>query len=161
MFTATRPGRRAKFTATRDTPLVPRNTSPPRIPSRAPRHRLAAAFVSRRSTSKFRYDETLNAFTLYPGVVIACRPIGMLQVEQTNKVTRARERNDRLVVLPVDAPRCAPITTVEALGERTRQELELFFKASVELEGKEVALLGWRGPADALELVQASSGRNT
>jgi len=36
--------------------------------------------------------------TSYPGIVVSCRLIGVLQVEQTNQESGARERNDRLVV---------------------------------------------------------------
>ena len=95
----------------------------------------------------------------YPGVVIACRPIGVLQVEQTNKESGDRERNDRLAVLPVEAPRWAEIQSIDDLGERVRQELEHFFLATVAFEGKELSVLGWKGPADAMKLVRASARR--
>jgi inorganic pyrophosphatase len=102
----------------------------------------------------------------YPGVVIACRAIGVLRVEQTNKTSRKRERNDRLVVMPADAPRWNTVRTIADLGERTRIELEQFFLAAVAFEGKQLALLGWGGPSAAMTLVRASGrgsrrGRST
>ena len=92
----------------------------------------------------------------HPGVVVTCRAIGVLLVEQTNKETGRRERNDRLAVLPVDAPRWTPVRTIEELGDRVREELAHFFAAAVEFEGKDLKLLGWRGPADAMRLLKQS-----
>src|SRR5262249_62322978 len=56
----------------------------------------------------------------YPGVLVPCRAIGILNVEQTNLGSGARERNDRLAVLPVTAPRFDAIATVFDLPERVR-----------------------------------------
>src|SRR6478735_3938691 len=78
----------------------------------------------------------------YPGVVVTCRAIGVLLVEQTNKKSGRRERNDRLAVLPVDAPRWAAVKTIDDLGDRVRDELAHFFEAAVEFEGKDLKILG-------------------
>jgi inorganic pyrophosphatase len=93
----------------------------------------------------------------YPGVVIACRPIGLLQIEQTNLKSHERERNDRLAALPVKAPRWDPVRSVFDIAERTRLELQQFFLAAVAFEGKDVKMLGWVGPGDAMALVRAST----
>jgi inorganic pyrophosphatase len=92
----------------------------------------------------------------YPGVLVACRPIGILNVEQTNLKSGARERNDRLAVLPVTAPRLETIATVFDLPERARAELEQFFLAATFFEHKDVRLLGWDGPDRARAFVEAS-----
>ena len=92
----------------------------------------------------------------YPGVLVPCRAIGILEVEQTNIKSGERERNDRLAVLPVTAPRFDPIKTVFDLPERTRAELEQFFLAATFFEKKEVRMLGWRGPDQAKAFVEAS-----
>jgi len=84
--------------------------------------------------------------TSYPGIVVPCRLIGVLNVEQTNLGTGARERNDRLAALPVTAPRLEAIQSIFDLPERTRAELERFFLNAVAFEGKNVTLLGWAGP---------------
>ena len=91
----------------------------------------------------------------YPGVVVACRPLGLLKVEQTS-LTGARERNDRLAVLPVKAPRQEDVRTVFDLSERTRMELERFFVAATAFEGKDLKLLGWGDVDDAREFIRAS-----
>jgi inorganic pyrophosphatase len=93
----------------------------------------------------------------YPGIVIPCRPIGLLRVEQTNIKSRARERNDRIAALPIKAPRLDAIRSVFDIPERTRLELQQFFLAAVAFEGKDLKILGWSGPDEAIALVRASS----
>ena len=92
----------------------------------------------------------------YPGVVISCRPVGLLRVEQANRVTRARERNDRLVTVPASAARWANVATIFAVAERVRLELEQFFVAAVAFENKALQLRGWAGPDEAMTLLSES-----
>jgi inorganic pyrophosphatase len=94
--------------------------------------------------------------TSYPGVVIPCRVIGALKAEQTNRDTKRRERNDRIVALPVEAPRQAHIKSVFDLSQRERDELEQFFLHAVVFQGKNLELLGWEGQDEAAELVRTS-----
>ena len=94
--------------------------------------------------------------TSYPGLVLPCRPIGVLRVEQTNPQSHARERNDRVVALPINAPRWQSLTSVLDVDERVRLELERFFLHSVAFEGKELTFRGWAGPDEAMALVRAS-----
>ncbi len=92
----------------------------------------------------------------YPGVVVPSRAIGVLRVEQTNLVSRARERNDRILAVPVKAPRWQWLTTVFDLDDRWRGEIEQFFIAAVAFEGKDVRLLGWGDAHDATDLIRQS-----
>ena len=82
----------------------------------------------------------------FPGVVIPCRAIGLLEVEQTNLASKKRERNDRLAMLPIKAPRHGDVASVFDLPARVREELEQFFLHAVAFEGKAVKILGWTGP---------------
>lgn len=86
--------------------------------------------------------------TSYPGVIIAARCIGVLRVEQKNLQTGARERNDRVLTVPVKAHHFDRGT----LTPRLRAELEQFFMAAVAFEGKDVRLLGW-GDADEADAI--------
>jgi len=95
----------------------------------------------------------------YPGVLIPCRAIGILNVEQTNLESGERERNDRLAVLPVTARRFDAIASVFDLSERVRAELEQFFLAATYFEKKNVRILGWDGPEPARAFVEASLRR--
>jgi inorganic pyrophosphatase len=94
--------------------------------------------------------------TSYPGLVLPCRPIGLLHAEQTSPTSRARERNDRIAVLPVKAERFASVRSVFDFDERIRLELERFFEHAVAFQGRELKLLGWDGPSEALALVRES-----
>ena len=92
----------------------------------------------------------------YPGVVISARPIGVLRVEQTNPESHKRERNDRIAVVPMKAPRLSDVRNVFDFSERVRQELEHFFMGAVAFEKKDVRLLGWAGPKEAMSLVESA-----
>jgi len=85
----------------------------------------------------------------YPGVVIPCRAIGLIKVEQTNAASKRRERNDRLTMVPIEAPRHRDLTSVFDLPARVRKELEQFFLHAVAFENKAVKILGWSGPEAA------------
>jgi inorganic pyrophosphatase len=96
-----------------------------------------------------------------PGIVIACRVLGVLEVTQNRRDAEGRERNDRLVVVPESAHRFETITDVFMLPHRARDEIASFFVQATAFEGKDVQVLGWKGPADALALVRSSAKRPT
>jgi len=89
----------------------------------------------------------------WPGVLLECRLLGVLLCDQARKKHKGRQRNDRLLVVPLKAPRADQVRTVRQLEPRVRAEIESFFVASTALEGKDVRALGWRGPAEARRLV--------
>jgi inorganic pyrophosphatase len=93
----------------------------------------------------------------HPGVVIPCRMIGVLKVEQSSVRSRRRERNDRLFVIPVKAARQEEIRSALDLGKRRLVEIEKFFVAAVALEHKNLKLLGWAGPAEAGRIARAAA----
>ncbi len=95
----------------------------------------------------------------YPGVVLQCRAIGVLKVEQNRKNhdPSERVRNDRILALPVEARREHDITDAAGLSRRVRLELEQFAIAATALEGKDVRVVGWGNPREALELVKDSA----
>jgi inorganic pyrophosphatase len=106
--------------------------------------------------------DPLDAFVLwdgisFPGVVLPCRAIGVLRIEQTSRSSHERERNDRVVALPVKAPRLDAVQGVRDLSDRVRRELEQFFLAVVAFEGRDLSILGWGDPGEALELIRASA----
>src|SRR4051794_25678745 len=86
----------------------------------------------------------------FPGVVIACRPLAVLQVEQNAK-GGGRERNDRVVGEPMAARR--PTTP---LADRVRNELEAFFLSATYGEDKALRILGWADAAAADVLIRES-----
>ena len=92
----------------------------------------------------------------YPGVVVACRALGVLQVEQNrrNHDPSERIRNDRIMALPIEARREQPNADVDALSPRVRQELEQFAIAATALEGKDARIVGWGGVPTAIALIR-------
>jgi len=91
----------------------------------------------------------------YPGVVLPCRAIGVLHVEQnrTNHDPSARIRNDRILAVPEAARREREITTLDAIPARVRAELEHLAGITTAFEGKEVRIAGWGDAAAALKLI--------
>ena len=92
----------------------------------------------------------------YPGVVVPCRAIGVLQVEQnrTDHEGSSRVRNDRILAVPLASRREADVKEVASLPGRIRQELEQFAVAATALEGKAIRIVGWGDAATALALVR-------
>ena len=97
----------------------------------------------------------------YPGVVLRCRAIGILQVEQNRKNHDPSERirNDRIIAIPLEARREQDLTAVAALPQRVRLELEHFAITATALEGKDVRIVGWGDANAALELVKTAASR--
>lgn len=94
----------------------------------------------------------------YPGVVVPSRAIGVLRVEQTSRESGSRERNDRLLVVPVSTP-ASDVSSALDLPERFRHELEHFFIASVAFEGKDLKVLGWGNAEEGAATIAASLAR--
>jgi len=93
----------------------------------------------------------------YPGVILQCRPIGILEVEQKKK--NKKERNDRVFAVPDRSPLETDLKDIRHLPSRAREELEQFFQATNALEDKEIEFLGWRGPAHAVKTIKRLTGQ--
>ncbi|MCW2284069.1 inorganic pyrophosphatase [Rhodoblastus acidophilus] len=93
--------------------------------------------------------------TTFPGVVIVCRPIGVLQIEQRSK--GKSERNDRLFAVPLRSHAAQALSDVRDLSRPMLLELEKFFIATDELEDKKLNILGWEGPQAALQAVEEAA----
>jgi inorganic pyrophosphatase len=89
----------------------------------------------------------------FPGCVLSCRPVGVIEGEQDAK--KGKERNDRIIAVERDAHSFADIKTVDDLGKQFQRELEEFFVNYHKLVGKQYRLLGMKGPDQARKLVKA------
>jgi inorganic pyrophosphatase len=92
----------------------------------------------------------------YPGLVLRCRPIGVLEVRQTAK--GKQERNDRIFAVPDRSPFEGDLQDVRHLPARAVEELEKFFQATDALEDKNLEFLGWHGPKRAIKTIKGHSG---
>jgi inorganic pyrophosphatase len=91
----------------------------------------------------------------YPGLVLRCKPIGVLEIVQISK--GKKERNDRVFVVPDRSPFEGDLQDVRHLPKRATDELEKFFEATDALEDKKLEFLGWRGPNRAAKMIKRLS----
>jgi inorganic pyrophosphatase len=84
----------------------------------------------------------------WPGVVIPCRPIGVVELSQ-----RKSERNDRIIAVPKGDVRYEEIDDV---AKSTRDELANFF---VQASTKPVRIEGWGGAKEAQKLIDKAAIR--
>jgi inorganic pyrophosphatase len=83
----------------------------------------------------------------FPGCLLRCRLIGIIEGEQGKK--KDRERNDRIVAVEKQNHSYARVKHIEDLGKEFVEELEEFFVNYHELSGKQYRILDVRGPNEA------------
>jgi inorganic pyrophosphatase len=88
----------------------------------------------------------------FPGLMLACRIVGILQIRQKNK--GKAERNDRLFAVPRRSHSERGLRDVPELSKPFREELEKFFIATDELEDKKLDIIGWKGPKVAQKAIK-------
>jgi len=93
--------------------------------------------------------------TTFPGIILTCRVIGVLQIEQKRK--GKRERNDRLFAVPRRSHSEQGLRDVRDLSQPIQQELEKFFNATDELEDKRLEIIGWKGPKVAVQTIREAA----
>ena len=83
----------------------------------------------------------------FTGCVIPVRVLGVLEAEQTEK--RATLRNDRVIAMP-ETPKIRPTArSLNDLPEKTLAQIEHFFVAYNQAEGRKFVVLRRSGPAVA------------
>lgn len=93
----------------------------------------------------------------FPGLVVECRIIGVLETLETRK--RKTARNDRVIVVPLASHRDQRLDDVSMLTPEVKSELEGFFSATNALKKKHCEFRGWHGPKAAMHLVERASRR--
>jgi inorganic pyrophosphatase len=76
----------------------------------------------------------------YSGLVLACLPIGILEIVQAEH--GKKERNDRVFAVPDRSPFEGDLQDIRRLPRRAVEELEEFFHATNALESKKLKSLG-------------------
>jgi inorganic pyrophosphatase len=90
---------------------------------------------------------------LAPGIVIRCRPIGVLKMEDDGGM------DDKLIAVPVEKvdPFQAKVQDLSDLPEKMTQRIKHFFEHYKDLEeGKWVKVIGWGDKAEAEEILLTS-----
>jgi len=90
----------------------------------------------------------------FPGCVLKCRIIGVIEGEQKDK--KSKERNDRILAIEEGAHSWADVKTADDLGKKFREELEEFFVDYHKLSGEQFRALGVKGPDRAMKLIRSS-----
>jgi inorganic pyrophosphatase len=91
----------------------------------------------------------------YPGLVLKCKPIGVLEVVQSSN--GKQERNDRVFVVPDRSPFEGDLRDIRDLPSRAVEELEKFFAATDALESKKLRFEGWHGPGRAIKTIKKAA----
>ena len=88
----------------------------------------------------------------FPGCVLKCRVIGVIEGEQGKK--KKGERNDRVIAIEEANHSYAHIHHVKELGKKFVKELEEFFVNYHDMQGKKYRILDIKGPAEARRRVE-------
>ncbi len=83
----------------------------------------------------------------FPGCLVKCRLIGVIEGEQKDK--KEAVRNDRIVAVEIENHEWAHIEHVDDLGKQFVRELEEFFVNYHDLTSKKYKILDVRGPGQA------------
>ena len=97
----------------------------------------------------------LHEGSTYPGVVLRCRPLGVVEMDQEDD--GKRERNDRVVVMPGWDDRVGDFDDESDLPERLREQIEQFFLSTTFFTAKKPEILGWKGPKRASSIIKESN----
>lgn len=87
----------------------------------------------------------------FPGCLVKCRTIGVIEGEQVNG--KKPIRNDRIVAVDVENHQWEHIRRVDDLGRQFVKELEEFFVNYHKLSGREYQILGVKGPGAARKCI--------
>jgi|SRR5665213_1502736 len=83
----------------------------------------------------------------FPGCLLKCRVVGIIEGEQGKK--KDRVRNDRIVGVEQENHSYAHVKHVDDLGKKFVREIEEFFVNYHELTGKEYSIIAVKGPGEA------------
>lgn len=95
----------------------------------------------------------LASKTVYPGVMIACRPVGMLEMEDEEGV------DTKIIAVPLDKvdPFYAHVKDVTDISEAIKNKIKHFFEHYKDLEpGKWVKVRNWKDKSHAEKAIKAS-----
>ncbi len=98
----------------------------------------------------------ISPYSLLPGIVIRCRPIGML------RMTDESGKDTKILAVPVTklTPRYQHMQKPEDIGQELLNAIEHFFKHYKDLEpGKWAKIEGWEGVESARQEILASIDR--
>ena len=93
----------------------------------------------------------------YPGVLVPCRLLGVIEAEQTED--SRTERNDRLIAVAANSRTHSRYHAIDDLDETLLHEIEHFFESYNDVKGKQFRVLGRGGPDRARRVIE-EAGRD-
>jgi len=99
----------------------------------------------------------ITELAVLPGCLVQCRPIGLLEAEQSEKQEKGKKRNDRIVAIPDCSTLYANINNVDDLDRNLLESIAHFFVTYNDQENKSFTPLRWRNGKAASRLVETSS----
>ena len=94
----------------------------------------------------------LNDVPTYPGILVRCRPIGMVELVQRESGGKP-ELNNRIVLLP--QWRDAHLEEASDLPGEVRAQVENFFVSTAKFTNKQVRIKGWASARKAMRFIDA------
>jgi inorganic pyrophosphatase len=91
----------------------------------------------------------LHEGSTYPGVVLPCRPLGVVEMDQDGSEGK-RDRNDRVIVRPCWHDHLAEFEEMSELPTRLQEEIEQFFLSTTFFTGKKTEDLRMEGAEKSL-----------
>ena len=81
--------------------------------------------------------------TTYPGILIECRPLGLLRLTDEGKA------DDKIICVSINDPRYLNTKDISDIESHNLKEMAHFFQVYKDLEGKKVEVLGWESAETA------------
>jgi inorganic pyrophosphatase len=94
----------------------------------------------------------LNDVATYPGVLVRCRAIGMVELMQSESGGKP-ELNNRIVLLP--EWRDAHLEEASDLPGEVRAQIENFFVSTAKFTDKQIRIKGWAPAKKAMRFIDA------
>lgn len=92
---------------------------------------------------------------LFPGCVVDCRLVGVIEAEQEEE--GKRNRNDRVIAVAQASLLYSDVKSIEEINPRVLDQIEAFFVNYQRVRNVVVEILGRRGPEAAVELLKKSA----
>ena len=84
----------------------------------------------------------LHAASTYPGVILPCAVLGMVEIREDAKKGQ-RRTNNRVIAIPTWNDRLGDLERARDLPKRIKEELEEFFVNTTFFSGKNIEIRGW------------------
>jgi inorganic pyrophosphatase len=94
----------------------------------------------------------LHDAATYPGVMLPCRPLGMVELKQKDK--NGWQANPRLILMPLWHDRLGELEKAAQLPERLKAEIERFFLSADFFTCKHPKIESWKGPHTAEKAIR-------